>query len=238
MKYGPPGCKVCSRMEQRKGMEMFDWLEITGASHTAHSAGVHGVGLTGLIGPAHVASTAGWRPARGIVPGDKVLTFDCGMQPVAAVQIQPLWRDEAPCPASLWPIEVPAGALGNRDQMYLAPDQAVLVESDTAEALTGDPFVLIPARSLEGVFGMCRVPPPLDIEVTVLQFEAEQIVFANSGAMFHCPQLTGDLLNMDDAPPLYRVLNKDEARMVAQALDTACCAIPWQPDLSGAAMRF
>ncbi len=216
---------------------MFDWLELRGAG-CSDAAMMQGVGQTGLIGGVRVASTAGWRNVRSIVPGDRVLTFDSGMQPVAAVQSQTLWDDEAPIPASLWPVEVPAGALGNRDMMFLAADQAVLVESDAAEALTGDPFALIPARSLEGVRGMCRVPPPPNAQVTILQFESEQIVFANSGAMFHCPPLVGDLLDVNNVPHHYQVLDMDGARMIAQALETACAMIPWQPDLSREAIQF
>lgn len=217
---------------------MFDWLQRAGTSSATDTADVQGVGPTGLVGAVRVASTAGWRTARSIAPGERVLTFDCGMQPVAAVQILPLWSGNMPCPASLWPIEVPAGVLGNRDLMFLAADQAVLIESDAAEALTGDPFALIPARSLDGVRGMCRVPPPPDAEVTILQFESEQIVFANSGAMFHCPPLVSNLLEPVEAPHVYQVLNREDARMVAQSLDAACAIIPWQPDPQAVATRF
>ncbi len=217
---------------------MFDWLERTGAAPVRDNVDVQGVGQTGLIGAVRVASTAGWRTARSIVPGEKVLTFDCGMQPVAAVQVLTLWNEDIPCPASLWPIEVPAGVLGNRDLMYLAADQAVLIESDVAEALTGDPFALIPARSLDGVRGMCRVPPPPNAEVTILQFESEQIVFANSGAMFHCPPLVSNLLDPIETPNLYQLLSKEDARMVALALDAACAMIPWRPDQASAVTQF
>jgi hypothetical protein len=219
-------------------MTMYDWSESPAAGRAVNTIVKQGVGQTGLIGAVRVASTAGWRNVRSIVPGDRVLTFDSGMQPVLAVHSHPLWDDEAPIPASLWPVEVPAGALGNRDMMFLAADQAVLVESDAAEALTGDPFALIPARSLDGVRGMCRVPPPPDAHITILQFASEQIVFANSGAMFHCPPLVGDLLNAVDVAPHYRVLDMEAARMVAQALEAACAMIPWQHDASGEAIRF
>ncbi|WP_165802847.1 Hint domain-containing protein [Pelagivirga sediminicola] len=199
---------------------MFDWLELAAAARAAQTPARLGVGQTGLIGAVRVASTAGWRSACSIVPGDKVLTFDCGMQPVAQVHSMPLWQEGSQCPVNLWPVEVPAGALGNRDLMYLAADQAVLIESDVAEDLTGDPFALIPARSLDGVRGMCRVPPPAQAEVTILQFESEQIVFANSGAMFHCPSVTEDLIDAGNTPAGYDVLDMERARLIAQALDT------------------
>jgi hypothetical protein len=201
---------------------MFDWLEFATAARRARTAMAQGMGRTGLIGAVRVAGTAGWRHVASTLPEDKVLTLDCGMQPVVSVQSMPLWNGDTPCPVDLWPIEVPAGALGNRDQMFLAADQAVLVECDAAEELTGDPFALIYARSLDGVRGMCRVPPPADAEVTILQFETEQIVFANSGAMFHCPSATTDLLDATPVACGYTVLGARDAGVIAQALSDGC----------------
>ncbi|HEY9040027.1 MAG TPA: Hint domain-containing protein [Roseovarius sp.] len=217
---------------------MFNWFRADATGGAADTVAGRGVGETGLLGAVRVATTTGWRSVRRIVPGDRVLTFDCGMQTVAAIQSEPLWEGEAPCPDSLWPVEVPAGALGNRNLMYLAADQAVLVESDAAEALTGDPFALIPARSLIGVRGMCRVPPPPDAEVTILQFEVEQIVFANSGAMLHCPPVSTDLLGAAATPHHYQLLDRETADIIANALDTDCSISPWRPDPSGAADRL
>jgi hypothetical protein len=105
--------------------------------------------------------------------------------------------------------------------MYLAPDQSVLIESDAAEALLGDPFALIPARALDGVRGMCRVPPPDGAVVVTLRFAAEQIVFANSGAMFHCAasaDLLGIATTMGPTMPVYPVLPPDMAKALAEAL--------------------
>ena len=42
-----------------------------------------------------------------------------------------------------WQMNVPAGALGNREDMTILPHQPVLIESDTAEEMTGDPLALI-----------------------------------------------------------------------------------------------
>ncbi|MCZ4353021.1 Hint domain-containing protein [Roseovarius aestuarii] len=209
---------------------MFGWGEMTSGALTRdywglgtepEVAGQPGTALSGIMAGTRVASTQGWRAIEAISAGDKVLTFDSGLQRVTEVERAPLWGDAQSCPVALWPLEVPPGALGNRDRMFLTPDQAVLIESDTAEAMLGDPFALLPARVLDGVRGMCRVPPPAGVEVVTLRFAAEQIVFANSGAMFLCTA-SGDLVGQAgdnrNVMPVYPVLSEDTARMLADAL--------------------
>jgi hypothetical protein len=210
--------------------DMFGWSETTPAALTRDYWGLGagaclprpvGTALSGILVGTRVASTRGWRMIEAISVGDRVLTFDAGLQPVTAVERTPLWPGRGVCPQALWPVEVPAGALGNRDLMYLAPDQSVLIESDAAEALLGDPFALIPARALDGVRGMCRVPPPDGAVVVTLRFAAEQIVFANSGAMFHCAasaDLLGIATTMGPTMPVYPVLPPDMAKALAEAL--------------------
>ncbi|MEB8388014.1 Hint domain-containing protein [Rhodobacteraceae bacterium KMM 6894] len=215
---------------------MFGWSETTPGALTRDYWGLGanaclprsvGTAMSGILAGTRVASTRGWRTIEAISAGDRVLTFDAGLQPVTAVERAPLWPGRGACPQALWPVEVPAGALGNRDLMYLAPDQSVLIESDTAEALLGDPFALIPARVLDGVRGMCRVPPPNEAQVVTLRFAAEQIVFANSGAMFHCTA-SGDLLAAATGPnqPVYPVLPPDTAKALADAMIRASAPHP------------
>ncbi len=183
-----------------------------------------GVVQSGLVSGTRLATPSGWRTVETIAPGDKVLTFDAGMQVVTAVHRAPLWQDEGPCPRSLWPVQVPPGALGNRDLLLLAPDQATLIESDLAEEILGDPFALIPARVLDGVRSMCRVPPEEGVEIVTLSFASEQIVFANSGAMFHC-LAEQDIVStaMGGAiEPVYEVLDLMTAGYLAMALEKGC----------------
>ena len=115
------------------------------------------------------------------------LAFDGGMQTVVRVERSVLWNSPKNCPEHLWPLQVPAGALGNQREMYLLPEQNVMVESDAAEECFGDPFALIPAAALTGFREISRVKLHEEIVVYTLHFEHEQIVFACSGALFHCP---------------------------------------------------
>ncbi len=180
--------------------------------------------MTGIMTGTRVATRAGWCPIEKVDAGTEVLTFDASFQEVRDVQRAPIWTDNKACPQHLWPLEVPAGVLGNRDTLMLMPDQSILVEIDAAEVLFGDPFALIPVRALDGVCGITRVPPEPEMIATTLRFDAEQIVFANSGAMFLCPS-TNNLLDIalsDSAPEQeYAVLPMGAAQQLAALLGAA-----------------
>ena len=181
-------------------------------------------GDAGLLAGTRVATAMGWRPVEAIAEGDRVLTFDHGLQAVEKVVRVRLWPDPADCAARFWPLHVPAGALGNRDAMHVLPGQNVMIESDAAEDLYGDPFSLIPAKAVEGAAGVHRVPPEADIEVIVLHFARDQIVFANNGALFLCPACHDVVLAAAPARAPrqhYAILSMDEARFLVLHLDEA-----------------
>ncbi len=180
--------------------------------------GVQGVGRRGMASGIAVATSAGWQQAGSVVVGQGVLTFDGGLQRVVATKTAPAWAGGGPCPRNLWPVEVPRGALGNREVMQLAADQPILIESDAAEAQGNDPFALIRARALDGVRGICRVPPAPDEMLITLTFAFEQIVFVAGGAMLHCPAAAADLLDAAASSARYPVLDMEDAVRIAQAL--------------------
>ncbi len=176
---------------------------------------------SGLVGSTLVATAMGWRPAAAIARGDLVLTFDRGMQPVRHVQRTAAFTSD--CPRAHWPLRVPAGALGNRDEMLLLPDQPAMLESDVAEMLYGDPFILVEAADLEGFRGIERVHPDGPIETVVLRFEHDEVVFADQGALVHCAANTMigmDQLLSDALGAGYRSLPHDEARDLVACLAT------------------
>lgn len=177
--------------------------------------------LTGLVAGTKVATAIGWRPVEAIVEGDQVLTFDGGMQTVVRIQRKVLWNGTGACPARFWPLEVPAEALGNRETMWLLPEQGVVVESDAAEEFLGDPFALMPAAALDGVRGIARVPMMDQVEVITLYFDEDQVVFANSGALFFCPSahdIVVDLFKAPTASP-YKKLPMEQAVALAQYIE-------------------
>ena len=149
---------------------------------------------SGLVAGTQVATQMGWRDVAAIAVGDLVLTFDGGMQTVAAVQRQTFTTGGDLAPADTWPIFVPAEALGNRDDMFLLSQQSVMIEADAAEEVFGDPFAMIPALALVGFRGITRVPPADQIELITLAFAQDEIVFVNTGALIFCPKST-DILD-------------------------------------------
>lgn len=150
------------------------------------AAGAGGMPAAGVVAGSHLATTMGWRPVEALCAGDRVLTFDNGLQPITAVRRAAL-APSAEIPPRLRPLVVPAGALGNRDPLILLSEQTVIVESDHAEAACGDPFVLVPAGMLEGWRGIARAAAPEPFDVVTLEFEDEQIVYANGWGLLHCP---------------------------------------------------
>ncbi|MDT8328289.1 MAG: Hint domain-containing protein [Roseovarius sp.] len=187
--------------------------------------------MTGLVSGTRVATAIGWRPVEALTAGDRVLTFDNGLQPLVDVNRQPLWSGKNACPQNFWPLELARGALGNRGSLTILPHQVVMLESDTAEEIWGDPFALLPALALDGANGVSRVPPARDAEVSVLHFEEEQVVFAEHGLMFLCPS-SRDLLDYAFTPEdalAYCVLPINEARRLTMALEASALFVPNDP---------
>lgn len=171
----------------------------------------------GLLAGTKVATQMGWRPVEAVMTGDQVLTFDGGLQTVTSVTRQVVWTGGAQADAATWPLFVPAGALGNREDMQLLSQQAVLVESDAAEEAFGDPFAMIPAAALDGFRGIMRVAPAERLEVIQLTFAQDEVVFANIGALFFCPKST----DMFDAGlSTYQTLPLEQADALVAALET------------------
>ncbi|ARE39062.1 hypothetical protein RGUI_0921 [Rhodovulum sp. P5] len=180
---------------------------------------------SGFAAGTEIATPDGPRPVETLTVGDPVLTFDNGPQPVRAIQRGVLWRGEVPCPLPLWPLEVPAGALGNATPLTLLPEQSILIESDVAEMLYGSPFVLMPARLMVGLMGIARRAPTDVVEVVMPLFDEPQIAFANGSALVFCRAEAEACSAMPDDADLdvptvagYSAPEPRIARVVAQAL--------------------
>lgn len=169
---------------------------------------------SGMVAGTKVATNAGWAKIETILEGQKVLTFDGGLQTVIAVTRHNLMADHANF--ATWPMFVPAGALGNREDMTILPHQSVMIESDAAEDMTGDPFAIIPSAALEAFRGISQYRPSEWVEVIQLHFAQDEIVFANIGALFLCRAKT-DLMS-DAAPSAYDVLDMETAEDLVDCL--------------------
>lgn len=172
----------------------------------------------GLVEGTKIATAMGFQSIETLEPGARVVTFDNGLREVRAVRREPLWFATMECPRSMQPLFVPAGAIGNAQDMTLLPHQAVVIESDAAEAALGDPFVLMQAKDLDGVCGITRMAPQAPQTVVTLEFDNEEVIFAASGAMCVCPSRTdleGMLAPKDGAREYNTVKAFKDADLVA-----------------------
>ena len=204
---------------------MFGWKEKRGqgALPSQNSSAAFGgfliTGQSGLLAGTHVASNLGWRPVEALTVGDQVLTFDHGMQTVLDIQRESYVTPQTALDSLHRPVHVPAEALYNRRDIWLMPEQGLLVESDEAEDAVGDPYAVISANMLSGLRGISSGISAGDIEVITLAFAKDEVVYVEGGMLAYCPhprQLLFD--GTMQRAPLYNVLNGASARYVVDCL--------------------
>ena len=189
-------------------------MEQTGA----YDGGLNAI-TNGLMVGTRIATTMGWRQVEAIAVGDAVLTFDNGMQLVTDISRFTAWVDAPWTPSHMWPVHIPAGALGNYVDMTVFADQGLMIESDAALDQHGDPFAVVPALALVGVRGITRQAPPQQIEIITLSFDAEQVIYAEGSVLMHCPLQKLSLNAMlEGTEGDYDVLSLSDAAFLAECL--------------------
>lgn len=153
--------------------------------------------LSGLTFGTRVATALGWRPVEAITVGDQVMTFDNGLQMVVAVTRAIHHPAAGDLPAFAVPIHVPIGAIDNDEPLVLLPEQIVMLESDAAETMTGDPFALVPAKALEGFRGVDRIRGIRPVEVISLHFENDEVIYVEGGALLLAPSAIPGIVPLD-----------------------------------------
>ena len=199
-------------------MTLPEWLEPDGgAAEDRDGESVTSMVGTALLAGTEIATAMGWRRVEAMAPGDKVLTFDRGLCPVVEVIRHPqgtLAEDE-PTPAAMRPLHVPAGLVGNEDEFDVLPGAHLMIESEVAEALLGDPFLLIPAGALMSRAGVEQAPAFGERpELVSLVFEEDEVIFLRRGGMQLCPsaQDTADRLDREGHVGPTAALTLSEAR--------------------------
>ncbi|MCF6232694.1 MAG: Hint domain-containing protein [Rhodobacteraceae bacterium] len=176
-------------------------------------------GQGGFISGTHVASNLGWRTVETLSVGDKVLTFDRGMQTVIDIQTETLFAPEHALSPHQCPVLVPEGALNNRRDMWLMPDQGILVESDAAIDAMGDPFAVIPASALKGFKGIGSASGMDRLKIITLAFTNDEVVYVEGGLLGFCPRPRSILMGTpDDEGELYDVLDAQSAKFLVECL--------------------
>ena len=167
----------------------------------------------GLASTQFLATPDGWVEAGDLEVGDPVLTFEGGEMPVARVFRS---AQAARVPQPFWPVFLPVGAMDNEEPAELLPAQMVMLESDLAEELYGEPFVLVPASALVGWNGIERHAPQ-SAEIVHIQFETPQLVFAGRSLLLGCGGVGALAANLFHASGLM-TLNAVEARQLVAGL--------------------
>jgi Hint domain len=160
--------------------------------------------MGGLVQGTRVAGKNGWQAVETIATGDVVLTADKGMQIVTAVQRRFLSMDDSSV-GRHWLLHIPAGALGNQQDMRVLPDQMLHSEAETeteaeaegetasgTEAGTGR-LSSFTAATLEGTSGIYRIPVTGGLEIITLSFAQPHPVYSALGVCFICPAHRGQV---------------------------------------------
>ncbi|MEM9043384.1 MAG: Hint domain-containing protein [Pseudomonadota bacterium] len=100
-------------------------------------------GVTGLCHGTRIRTPDGEKAIETLKPGDLVETLDSGARQIRWIGIQRFCGK-----GILAPIALAAGSLGSHDELFLMPEQRVLIRDWRAELLFGEPEVLVPARDL------------------------------------------------------------------------------------------
>lgn len=132
--------------------------------------------VAGVFPATRIATPQGWRAAAFLRPGHAVLTVGAGALPLVAVE---------PQPPPLWVQTLQAGACGNRAALRLPPGQAILLETDAAIPLAGEPFALIPAQALEGWRGIDAAPNAA--APVLLRLARPELIYAGPGLILSMP---------------------------------------------------
>lgn len=208
---------------------------------TAEMSGAYDGGLEnathGLMAGTRVASMLGWRGVESLAKGDMVLTFDNGMREIVDIRRVTICLDAPLTEEALWPVIVPADALGNKEALTLLPDQGVMLECEAASDLYGDPFAVVVAQALDGVRGIHRAPPTQRIELISISFAQDQVIFAEGGALILCPSATTtlDRLLSGNASD-YEVLGLNEAPFIVECfeIESSAAAAYGYPQMAAA----
>lgn len=176
------------------------------------------VATRGIIAGTKVISNLGYRAVETLEIGDKVLTYDHGMQVITDIHRETFWQEGPDTDPADWPVIVPVGALANRVPLTLLQDQGILLESEAISDVFDLPWAVVPASSLEGLRGIERKAPLQEVELIAFSFAQDQVVYAEGGTLIHCPTQTAADDTLAVSASVYTVLTPSYAALVAECL--------------------
>lgn len=139
---------------------------------------------TGLVAGTLVETAQGWQPIETLRIGDCVQTFDGGLTRVLGLDQRRLHPE---IETTLF--MVPGGSHDACSNLFLLSGQHVLIDTLHDASVQGAPFVLVPAAALVGINGVYRHHAAADVSIITPMFAEEEVIYANSGVLLHCPSL-------------------------------------------------
>lgn len=132
--------------------------------------------ITGICGGTTILTMKGEMAIDRVLPGDRIITRDCGMTVVKDVTAEKV---------TVAPIRIKAGSLGHtrpdRD-MIVAPDAQIHIRDWRAEALFGKTAASVAAKRLvDGEF--LETQEPVEMTVYTLVLDREHIIYADGVEM-------------------------------------------------------
>lgn len=193
--------------------------DFTRTAHTAIAADLLTRPVTsGLIAGTLLETATGWRGVETLRMGDLVHSFDGGLVKVLAIDRRSLLPE-----VGQTVVAVPGGVLDACSDLALLPGQHLLIDTLGDASLPDDAFALIPAQALEGRCGCTRRYMMRQTDVITPLFADEEILWAHSGVMIHCPGIaTGagrrpasEFFPRLDVPAARALLRRRETRLAA-----------------------
>lgn len=166
-------------------MFMQDFSRTAAATATAvfpHSNLVAPV-TTGLIAGTFLETKSGWQPVETLAIGDVVQTLDGGLARILALDRRG-FRPET----ETAPLLIPGGSFDACSDLLILPGQHLLLDT-LDDAAVDAPFAMVPALALQGRAGVRRQVSAQDLHIITPLFADEEVVYANTGVLLHCPGL-------------------------------------------------
>ena len=137
--------------------------------------------LGGIVAGTLIEGECGWVAAETLRIGDRVQTLDGGL-----ARIHGLDRRKLHAAAETSLIHVPGGSFDACSDLWLVPGQHLLI--DTVGDHTA-PYLLVPAIALTCDTAIRHSFPDTAIDIITPLFADEEVIFANTGVLIHCPSV-------------------------------------------------
>lgn len=139
--------------------------------------------ITGLVSGTLVETATGWRPIETLNAGDCVQTLDGGL-----ARVLHLDRRNLPPESETPVLRLPGGLYDACSDLLLLPGQHLLIDTLDDTESAGAPFALFPALALLNAPAQ-RFRPQGHLDIITPLFADEEVIYANTGVLLHCPGL-------------------------------------------------